>query len=97
MENTILLGIREKKILSFDYKGFQRIAEPHVYGIKDRDLQLLAYQIAGKTSEGLLPDWRRFSLKLITNLKITNQNFAGKRPFPSGKHSQWDKQIAVVS
>lgn len=96
MENTILEAIRGKKLIEFYYRGLPRIAEPHVYGITNGARQLLGYQTGGQSSNGGLPDWRRFDLDQISQLTILAGSFPGRRPIPSGRHSSWDLRIAVV-
>jgi len=60
-------------------------------------VQFLGYQIGGsRSSGGSLPEWRRFDLAKISGLSITDQKFPGRRPFPSGRHSAWDREILVV-
>lgn len=96
MENIIITAIKEKRVISFNYKGFLRVVEPHVYGVNGGEYQLLGYQIRGSSSQGMLPNWRRFEISLMQNFKILNESFPGRRDFPSGKHSQWDTQILIV-
>lgn len=96
MESIIIAAIKGKKILPFTYSGLPRIVEPHVYGINDGMAQLLGYQIRGSSSNGIIPDWRRFNLSAIQNLQVLNEPFLGRRSFPSGKHSHWDEQISIV-
>ena len=96
MEELIKRAIREKKLIHFDYHGFNRIAEPHVYGITNGIRQFLGYQVAGGSSRGGIPDWRRFDLHEIRTLQVFEETFPRRRPVPSGKHSPWDYQIAVV-
>ncbi len=93
---TIRSSIANKNILEFSYKGHLRIAEPHIYGIKNGKRQLLVYQIGGTTSSGRIPDWRRINLDEISSLKVTGQKFAGRRDNPSDEHSDWDTIIAIV-
>lgn len=96
METQIVEAIQAKKLLSFTYDGLPRVAEPHVYGIHDGTAEFLGYQIRGSSSSGSLPNWRRFKLHLIQNLRTLNEEFPGRRSHPSGKHSGWDRQIAAV-
>lgn len=97
MEQLIKTAIAEKRLLEFYYHGLHRVAEPHVLGINGGIKQLLAYQVRGQSSSGGLPEWRRFDLPEISGLSILDETFPGRRPTPSGKHSKWDYQIAVVS
>ncbi|WP_428323716.1 hypothetical protein [Nitrosopumilus sp.] len=85
-----------KRIVSFDYHGHHRIAEPHVFGIKDGRESLLVYQIAGTSSSGGIPEWRRMFVNDITNFQITEQSFPGKRYTQSGEHSNFDRIIKIV-
>ena len=94
--NLITSAIASKNIVEFDYHGYHRIVELHVYGIQQAREQLLVYQIAGGSSSGGLPEWRRMDVVGITNFALTVGTFAGPRPYPSGKHSSFDRIIAVV-
>lgn len=94
---TIEQAIQAKAIIEFDYNGHHRIVEPHVLGISKGDLQILGYQIGGTSKSGSVPEWRRFDLSGMTRLAITDRKFAGRRPFPSGKHSSWDQEIMIVA
>jgi len=95
-EDLIQSAIQNKQIIEFDYHEHHRIAEPHVYGILDGEHDLLVFQTGGGSSSGGLPQWRRMHVNEISNLTITDQNFAGSRPTPSGKHSSFDTTLAIV-
>lgn len=97
MNDIIQTAISERKIVEFDYHGHHRIAEPHIYGILDGEHDILVFQIAGSSSSGGLPQWRRMHLNEISNLEMTDQRFPGPKPNPSGKHSSFDTILAVVS
>lgn len=89
-------AIRSKSIVQFMYHGHRRVAEPHVLGVSGGVVQFLGYQIGGSSASGGIPDWRRFNLADVSGLSVTTQSFLGRRPFPSGHHSSWDRKIAVV-
>jgi hypothetical protein len=95
--NTSIIrnAITNRNIIEFSYHGYQRIAEPHVYGIHNGKRQILVYQIGGLTSSGKIPDWRRINLDEISNVKVTTEKFSGPR-MEASKHSDWDTIIAVV-
>jgi predicted DNA-binding transcriptional regulator YafY len=97
MSQAIIQAIRSKNLIEFIYGGHKRVVEPHVLGMKDGMTQLLGYQIGGSSSSGGIPEWRRFDLPNMSGLKIRNELFLGARSFPSGKHSEWDSTIAIVS
>lgn len=95
MEEIVMQGIREKRMVKFVYEGHRRVAEPHVYGIKNGRRGILAYQTGGSSSSGEM-GWKRFYFDKISGMETTDDEFPGPRPYPSGKHSEWDKTIAVV-
>ena len=95
--SVIRNAIASKNLIEFTYHGYQRIAEPHVYGIKDGKRQILVYQVGGLTSTGSIPDWRRISLDEISGLKaIKDQQFAGQRENKASDYDDWDIIIAAV-
>ena len=87
-------AISEKKLLVFDYDGYHRIAEPHVYGRKDNKNEILVYQIGGKSSTGELK-WKRMEMRKIANMRVLNKAFPGIRP-SKGRHSPWDFIYHIV-
>jgi hypothetical protein len=96
MEKLTLEAIANKQLIEFYYHNLPRIAEPHIFGITNGTRQLLGYQMGGQSSNGRLPDWRRFDVNQLSRLAILAQTFPGRRPIPSGKHSSWDLRIAIV-
>ncbi len=97
LDNLIINAIAEKKIIEFNYDGYLRVAEPHVYGTLDGKYELLVYQIGGGSSSDGIPNWRRVKLNKVSNIVVTDRTFKGKRRFPSGKHSSFDRRIAIVN
>lgn len=96
MHDIIIQAINEKKVVKFDYHGFDRVAEPHVYGTLNGIKSILTYQIRGGSKSGGLPQWRRVNLDEIHNFVITEETFPGRRPFPSNKHASFDERFAIV-
>lgn len=97
--NTSIIrnAIASKDLIEFTYHGYLRIAEPHVYGIKNGKRQILVYQIGGLTSTGTIPDWRRVSLDEISGLRAAKgKTFAGQRDNKSSDYDDWDNIIAAV-
>jgi hypothetical protein len=94
---TIREAISRKLLIEFTYEGGNRVVEPHVYGQKDGTEQLLAFQVQGDGSSDELPEWRRFDIGKMSNLKLTNDHFTGRRPTLSGEHAPFDDYFIVVS
>jgi hypothetical protein len=96
VEHLILQAIANGRLIEFYYRNLPRIVEPHIYGVTNGARQILGYQTGGQSSNGGLPDWRRFDLVQMSRLTILAETFPGRRPVPSGKHSSWDLRLAIV-
>lgn len=96
-DKLLSLAIDEKRLIYFRYGNKVRIAEPHDYGIQRGKARLLAYQIAGESTSGKLPDWRWMDLDKISDLRVLEEHFAGSRQVPTGKHHAWDKLFKRVA
>lgn len=94
MDEMIREAISEKKLVSFDYDNFHRIAELHVYGRQSDKNGVLAYQIGGQSSKGDL-GWKIMYVNKITNMKVLDEPFPGKRE-TTGKHTSWDVYYYIV-
>jgi hypothetical protein len=97
LDNIIRTAIANRNIIEFSYHGYDRIAEPHIYGVYNGRKQILVYQIGGQSASGGLPNWRKINVDEIYSIQITPQNFYGPRSFPSGEHSSFDEILAVVT
>jgi hypothetical protein len=90
LHQLIFSAIENKRLIRFDYKGKERVCEPHDYGVQNGVVRLHAWQIAGE-SNGRLPGWRLFDVMGMNNCKILDRHFPGNREVASGKHHRWDK------
>ncbi len=95
--SVIRAAIANRNLVEFTYRGYLRIAEPHVYGIKDGKRQILVYQIGGLTSTGRVPDWRLIGLEEISGLKVLKgETFEGPRKHEISDYDHWDAVVAAV-
>lgn len=94
MEEIIKQAINEKRLLEFYYENHRRDVEPHIYGRKNGQYGILAYQVGGESSSGKM-EWKRMYLDKIIDLKISEKTFSGKRDV-TGPHSEWDEKILIV-
>ena len=76
-------------MIRFAYHGKDRIAEPHDHGILNGAIQLLSWQVAGRSSRPL-PNWLLTKVDEITDLEQLDQTFPGGRPTATGKHIKWN-------
>lgn len=93
---SIEYAIHETRLIEFIAAGHRRVCEPHVLGVQHNGAAVLTYQVGGGSSAGGLPQWRRFNLRDIHNLRVTEVRFNGARPTQGGQHSPFDRTIAVV-
>ena len=93
--SAIRSAIEKRQVVEFSYKGHIRIAEPHIYGIKNEKRQLLVYQIGGGTSSGGIPDWRRLNIDEISGFKVTDQTFVPRPELKQGDRGDWDVIISA--
>jgi len=93
-DEMIRWAITEKKLLEFDYDSYHRIVEPHIYGRKNENNQILAYQIRGYSSDGEL-GWKRMYMNKIANMRVLDEPFPGMREVLN-EHSKWDLIYLIV-
>jgi hypothetical protein len=96
IHEAILTAIQQKRLLRFHYHGKIRIAELQDYGLQKSAAHLFTYQIAGESSSGTLPDWRKFAVKSMSKVELLDKTFPGSRSVPSQKHQEWDVLFARV-
>jgi hypothetical protein len=82
-------AIENTRMIRFAYHGKDRLVEPHDHGILNGSVQLLSWQVAGRSSR-TLPNWLLTKVDEMTDLILLNQTFPGGRPTTSGKHIEWD-------
>lgn len=90
----IRAAIDGRNVVEFTYHGYDRVAEPQVFGIYNGKKQLLVYQTGGGSSSSL-PGWRRVNVDEITSFRITGQAIAGPRY--TGEHSNFDTILAALT
>ena len=90
VDKLLRTAIEGKRLLRFEYKGSERIVEPHDYGIQKGIVRLLCWQVGGQ-SKGLLPGWRLIDVDAIESCEMLDGSFAGDREVPSGGHRRWDE------
>ena len=80
MELIIKTAIENKQLLSFEYKGKQRVVEPYTFGESNtRKDTLSAFQIDGGTTASGQECWRQFPIRQIKNLKLLDEKFENVR------------------
>jgi hypothetical protein len=60
-------AIENKRMIHFVYHGKDRLVEPHDHGILNGSVQLLSWQVAGRSSRRL-PNWLLTKVDEMTDL-----------------------------
>jgi hypothetical protein len=93
MNTLICDAIRARRVIRFIYDGYERVAEPHLYGISTADHEVLsAYLIGGWSASEGAPGWRKYRVRDMHDIHALAEPFAGPRP---GYNPQ-DRQMRQV-
>ncbi|MEM5871894.1 MAG: hypothetical protein QW051_03405 [Candidatus Aenigmatarchaeota archaeon] len=94
MHKLICEAIKSKRIIKFNYDGFERVVEPHTCGIHKAtgNVVLSAYQVGGYSSSEKIPYWRLYVVDKITDLEITNEIFIEPRP----GYRRGDSRMSII-
>lgn len=77
---NITSAINERHLLSFTYHGFQRVVEPHCFGIdKKGHPALRAFQIQGGSESGEQAGWKLFHASEMRQITVLAAKFAAPR------------------
>jgi predicted DNA-binding transcriptional regulator YafY len=74
--NTIYEAIVDRRVLTFTYKGKERIVEPYIVGYDKTKLVLSAVQLSGGSGVG----FRSFDVDALSEVAKTERRFSGTHP-----------------
>jgi hypothetical protein len=81
MNNLICDAIRARRLIRFIYDGYERVAEPHLYGISTANHEVVsAYLIGGWSASEGAPGWRKYLVREMHDIQALAESFAGPRP-----------------
>lgn len=89
-------AITAKRVLAFEYEGYQREAQPHHSGVLNGKKQLHAYQVAGGSQSEVPVGWKNFEINKIKHLSITDTIFSLRKdhhPF-NANYTEIDKSVS---
>jgi hypothetical protein len=91
---TINKAIFEKKVIKFYYDGELRGVEPFLTGVhKDTgNDSLRAWWTFGYTKSNNRPNWRLYTVNLISNIKVMDEIFDGDRIY----YNPTDKDMSTI-
>lgn len=90
---TIPSAIKNMNLLSFQYEGFNRIVEPHSYGIDGKEHYVIrGYQTADGSQSGEHVGWKLFHVSEMHGLAVLPGKFAA--PFQGYKRG--DNAMRII-
>jgi hypothetical protein len=81
MNTLICDAIRSRRLIRFIYDGYERIAEPHLYGISTASHEVVsAYLVGGWSASEGAPGWRKYLVRDMHDIHALAESFEGPRP-----------------
>ena len=81
MNVAICDAIRARRLLRFVYDGYERVVEPHVYGVNSAGREALsAWLVSGWSKSDPDPGWRMYLVTEMRDVAATAEAYAGTRP-----------------
>ena len=101
VQSALIEAIQSRCIVEFnDGGGYERIGEPHLLGIcsETGTTQLEMMQTDGQKAKAgeQLPQWRRFTISEIWNLRVTAVEFVPRDEFDP-RSLRWSRVIVCVN
>lgn len=77
----ICRAIRERRLLTFDYDGRERVVAPYCYGISTKDADMLrAIQVRGASNAGGLGFGKLWTVSKMIDLRVVDETFKPNDP-----------------
>jgi hypothetical protein len=74
-------AIDVRRLLRFIYGGYERIVEPHLYGINEASHEeLSAWIVGGWSQSSPEPGWRSYLVSEMHDIQVLAEPFPGPRP-----------------
>lgn len=93
MNQIICDAIRSRRRLRFIYDGYERIVEPHVYGINTASHEAVrCWLVAGWSESEASPGWRTYLVREMHDVQALAQGFEA----PRAGYAADDRQMRQV-
>jgi hypothetical protein len=80
MNITVCDAIRARRLLRFTYDGYERIIEPHVYGVNSAGHEAVSgWLVGGWSASETEPGWRMFLADGMHDVAALAESFDGPR------------------
>ena len=81
MNVVICDAIRARRLLRFVYDGYERVVEPHLYGVNSAGHEAIrAFLVRGWSASDTAPGWRMFLLDRMEGVAALAESFPEPRP-----------------
>jgi hypothetical protein len=81
MNTLVCDAIRTRRLLRFVYEGYERVVEPHLYGINTANHEMLsAYLVGGWSRTDTSAGWRNYLVREMYDVHVLAESFTGARP-----------------
>jgi bifunctional DNA-binding transcriptional regulator/antitoxin component of YhaV-PrlF toxin-antitoxin module len=96
LDLLIRMAIAHRRIVDLVYDNRRKQVEPHDYGIRNGQPQLLVYQRAGESRSNDPIGWRSLKLSSISDFHVKEETFPGRRPADPDRRIVWDRLFTRV-
>jgi hypothetical protein len=80
MNVVICDAIRTKRLLRFVYDGYERVIEPHIYGVSTAGHEAVrGYLVRGWSGSDASPGWRMYLLDRMEGVAALTDSFSAPR------------------
>lgn len=96
LDLLIRMAIAHRRIVDLVYDDRRKQIEPHDYGIRNGQPQLLVYQRSGESRSSDPTGWRSLKLSAISDFHVKEETFPGRRPSDPDRRIVWDRLFTRV-
>ena len=80
MNTLVCDAIRTRRLVRFVYEGYERIVEPHTYGINTQNHEMLScYLVGGWSASKPEAGWRNYLVRDMHDVHVLAEPFAAAR------------------
>ena len=80
MNAIVCDAIRARRLVRFIHEGYERLLEPHLYGIDTQNHEMLSgYLVGGWSATETEPGWRTYLVRDMYDLQAVAESFSGPR------------------
>ena len=81
MNVVVCDAIRARRLLRFTYDGYERVIEPHVYGVNSAGHEAVSgFLVGGWSASEPGPGWRSYLVERMHATAALADSFTGTRP-----------------